>query len=201
MKRILPLQLVLLFVGSLLFLASQEKPLRGAHTYSARDDERPFASSASDSIFFQDDFEQPDTNWRMFEELHSPCHGEKLGSIQRVTEFAGSGAFSLRVWANKQNSDSSNHVNAHYRVYPQSVTGRYVYCIEAYIPTDVENGHTGPEFSVQNTRATSALDSTFTAGLQYIGNPQDGMGTRWNIWHEADWVPFLKDSLAKGQWY
>ncbi len=199
MKRHLISTFILLFALISFFQSAQTK---SSSAHAPTPGVSAFAFNESDSVIFQDGFELPDSNWWLDEELvDTTWYRKDIGEIMRVNENPCHGSYSFRVWANKQRSLYSNHVNGHYRVLPNSTTGRFIYSVDAYIPMTSDTGQSGPEFSVQNTRATSAMDSTFTAGVQYIGNPEDRIGTRWEIWHNADWVTLFKDSLAKGQWY
>ncbi len=156
-------------------------------------------------ILVEDGFET-DQGWTIFEEIvggNTTCYGSGLGAVSRSTEFSHQGANSLKVAPNQAHSTKSNHTFGRLKLYgqDQGVTGHYTYRLFAYIPTDAEDGQTGPEFSVQNTRASSGKNLTYIAGIQFVGNPYVNGGAGWNIWHQGEWAPLFNQRLSKGQWY
>lgn len=159
--------------------------------------------SYTQNVSFEDDFET-DKGWSSFEEIvgGNPCYEDSIGEVARSTEFSSGGSYSLRIWANKKGSPRSNHVIGRLKLSDNGLTGRYyVYSLDAYIPVDSDTGQTGPEFSVQSTKNVSGTNLTYVAGIQYIGNPHIDNGTRWQIWHNGGWTPFMNLALTKGEWY
>jgi beta-glucanase (GH16 family) len=156
-------------------------------------------------ILLKDGFET-DQGWTFFEEIvggNRACYGSGIGSLSRSTEFAQTGLYSLKVASNQARSTQSNHFFGRIKLYDmdQGLTGRYRYRFFTYIPVDAQDGQTGPEFSVQNTRTVSGKNLTHIAGIQYVGNPYVHKGTGWNIWHNGIWVPLFNQRLSKGVWY
>ena len=69
----------------------------------------------------------------------------------------------------------------------------------------LHEGQTGPELSLQNTRAADGGFATTTGGVQYVANKWSGQGT-WNVWTDtgsgtAGWVSFATQVLSPGTWY
>jgi hypothetical protein len=168
------------------------------------------AAAQSSTILFSDGFET-DQGWGMFEEIvgGNPCYGTGIGEVARSTDVAFSGAYSLRVWANKAGSLKSNHVIGQKQVFSTGQTGRLFYSVQAYIaPETANSGETGPEFSMQNTRQIAPGQfRTTTAGIQYRANRFSPLYATWAVWAEvapgvANWVTFTQTApLVAGAWY
>ncbi len=154
------------------------------------------------NIYFEDAFEV-DKKWSIFEEIVSgnPCYDNSLGEVTRSMDFAQSGSYSLRIWANKAGKPKNNHVIGHLKVHNSGLTGIYTYSLDAYIPTLPDTCQTGPEFSVQNTKNVAGKNLTYIAGIQLVGNPYVNRGTNWRLWHHGDWACFYDKALLKGEWY
>jgi hypothetical protein len=76
---------------------------------------------------FHDTFET-NKRWGIFEEIvRSACYGTGLGQVRRSGAVPYAGAYSLRVWANKQRALKSNHVIANKKVFRTGQTGRWRY--------------------------------------------------------------------------
>ena len=157
-----------------------------------------------------DDFEV-ESNWSLFEEIveGNPCYGVGIGSVGRSNLAAYTGDYGLRVWANEAQSLLSNHVIGYKTVYPVGQFGVWQYKIHAHLPVATQQeGETGPEFSLQNTRwhAPAANFLTATAGIQYLSNEDSPLAHHWNVWAEvapgvAGWETFLIQPLTIGVWY
>ena len=157
-----------------------------------------------------DDFEV-ESNWSLFEEIVAgkPCYGTGNGSVGRSDAVAYGGDYSLQVWANTAQSLLSNHLIGYKTVYPVGQFGIWQYKIHAYLPVATQQeGETGPEFSLQNTRWQTAMADfrTATASIQYISNTDSPLAYHWNVWHEvapgvAGWETFLIQPLATSVWY
>jgi hypothetical protein len=157
-----------------------------------------------------DDFEV-ESNWSLFEEIvaGNPCYGAGIGSVARSNAVAYGGDYSLLVWANAAQSLLSNHLIGYKTVYPVGQFGIWRYEVHAYLPeVTQQEGETGPEFSLQNTRwqTPTATFLTATAGIQYISNTDSPLAHHWNVWHEvapgvAGWDSFLIQPLTTGIWY
>lgn len=161
--------------------------------------------STKNETYFSDNFEGP-LNWNYTEELVSECYRKDIGNISLSHEYPYNNCSrSVCVWANKNLTNWSNHMNAGNRVYGKSKRGNWSYSISALIDSNnTKTGQTGPEFSMQNTNASNF---THTAGIQYCANDQDLTNyTRWNIWTEnasggADWRNFTVQGIEAGKWY
>lgn len=173
-------------------------------------DKTTLASSLTPMLVFADDFET-DKSWGIFEEIvgnNTTCYGSGIGSIQRSTDVAYNGMYSLRVWANQTLSTKSNHVIAGKEVSAQGQWGVWVYEVHAYIaPETAGKGEVGPEFSIQNTRQESVgIFKTSTAGIQYVANPASSSYGRWYVWEQtgmgvATWQFAISQTLSAGKWY
>ncbi len=157
------------------------------------------------ATIFADDFETAKT-WTIFEELVSgnPCYANNIGEVARSTDVAHIGTNALRVWANKSNSNFSNHViAAHHISNTNGTTGQLRYGMWAYMATDIDLTQSCPEFSVQSTRTVGAQNLTYIAGIQYIGNKW--VTDKWNIWHNGTWKTIklseFGTKLAANTWY
>lgn len=159
-----------------------------------------FDAAAEDTVIFSDGFED-EGQWRLFEEIvhGDSCYAEGIAAIERSAGHARTGGYGFRVEANRAGIARSNHVIAGYQVYEHGTGGRFRYIVHGYLPGDSTGGQTGPEFSVQNTRDAPGADSTYTVGLQYLPNPEDGL--RWNIWHNGAWVEFMDLELEPEVWH
>lgn len=180
-------------------------------------------------VLFEDRFET-DQGWEKFEEIvdcpfpYTPeclmrsCYYDQSipvrGEVSRSPEYPFDGSYSLRVWANKGNvSNKYNHVIAQKRLLRSGLTGRLFYSMRAYIPDGANDGETGPEFSMQNTRRVDGQFLTTTAGIQYVPPIMLSTFTRpakWNVWTatntlgRADWTKLTEIGdlrLTPGQWY
>ncbi len=122
---------------------------------------------------FYDDFEG-DKGWGIYEEMvNITCYGNgSIGEVTRSTDEALNSSYGLRVWANKNDTNKSNHVIGSNKLSDKGRGGRWLYELYAYIdPANNDTGQTGPEFSVQNTREVNAGVFNLTiAGFQYIAN-------------------------------
>lgn len=196
------LLLILVFTGCWYFVFSR------AAFRAAPSTEPAIANSWEQT--WADDFEV-ESNWSLFEEIveGNPCYGAGIGSVGRSDAVAYGGDYSLRVWANETQSLLSNHVIGYKTVYPVGQFGIWRYEVHAYLPeTTQQEGETGPEFSLQNTRRhqTTAAFLTAIAGIQYISNHDSPLAHHWNVWHEvapgvAGWDSFLTQPLTTGVWY
>jgi hypothetical protein len=174
--------------------------------------------AARAQVIFSDTFEDASaTSWTMFEEIvgGNPCYAANIGSVKATPmgpAHQGSGA--LEVDADVALALKSNHVIAQRHVSAAGVSGRYRYEAWALIDPaagppdggpDLHEGQTGPELSLQNTRAKPGGFATTTGGIQYVANRWSGQGT-WNVWTDvgsatAGWSPFLQQVLSPGVWY
>ena len=155
-------------------------------------------------IIFEDGFET-ETNWQMYEEIvgGSPCYGSGIGSVARSMDVAYEGDYSLLVWANEALSPKSNHVIGYKNVAEHGLNSILRYQVHAYISSEtVDEGQTGPEFSMQNTRNTGTGNTTAIAGVQYIGNLYSETGY-WKIWDQGSWTTFISmtQPLQASTWY
>ncbi len=152
-----------------------------------------------DNVLLEDGFED-ELSWELFEELvDSTCYGHNIGQIRHTTTNAHTGQFSLEVTANKLMTSRSNHVIAGKKIFNQGIEGEFNYQLSAFVPAFP--AQTGPEFSVQNTLMTEGIPLTFTAGIQYVANPEVDLPGLWQIWHQGKWEPFFYRVLESGTWY
>jgi hypothetical protein len=153
------------------------------------------------TILYSESFEN--NNWGIFEEIvgGNACYGDSIGAVETSNEFAFVGAKSLRVWANKAQSNFSNHVLANHQLYNNGVEGTFRYSLRAYMPANNWHGQTGTEWSLQTTKGPQNL--TYIAGIQYVRNPW--VPDKWNIWHNGTWVTIPSNVfnlvLATDAWY
>ena len=155
-------------------------------------------------IIFEDGFET-ETDWQLFEEIvgGNTCYGSGIGTVTRSMDVAYEGEYSLLVWANQVLSPKSNHVIGYKNITGTGLSGILRYQIHTYIsPETVDEGQTGPEFSMQNTRNTGTSNTTAIAGVQYVANPYWETGY-WKIWDEGSWANFITmtQPLLAGTWY
>ncbi len=158
---------------------------------------------------FSEGFEA-DTGWKVFEEVvsGSPCYATGAGAVTRTSDYAFAGAGSLSVWANRGQLSKSNHLIAYSSFTPADARAVWRYRARVLIPAASQGrGQTGPELSLQNTRAAQGGGwTTATAGLQYVANPHLPDAGGWHIWAEtapgvANWSDLIEAPLVPGQWY
>ncbi len=171
----------------------------------------PAGRAAATPVSFYDGFET-NRGWLAFEEIvgGNPCYGGGIGLVERTGEVALAGSYSLKVAANHARSRFSNHLIAHKPVADSPVSGvaRMVVWARQEPAAPGSLGETGPEISIQSTKATSRPESphiTTVAGIQYLANPHDRPGT-WRIWRDVGgtptWVDLeLREPIQRGVWY
>jgi len=152
-----------------------------------------------------DDFDAT-AGWEMFEEIVGGdcCYGSSLGDVSLATDASRSGEYSLRVWANMKESNRSNHVIAGKKLEDSWQSGKFRYDVCAFIdPNTTDDGQTGPELSIQNTREDEPGSFyAYTAAIQYRSYPTAATQDRWAIWQGADgWQEFDGPLLSPGEWY
>ncbi len=157
------------------------------------------------TTLFSDNFENIQT-WTIFEEIVSfnACYGDNIGEVIRSTDIGQTGINALRVWSNKNTSTKSNHVIAAHTISTSAgLTGRARYGLWAYNATTIGLTQSGPEMSVQSTRTVGGANSTFIAGIQYIGN--QWVADKWRVWHNGNWQTIKTSefgaTLVSDTWY
>ncbi len=161
------------------------------------------AQNQADTVF-KEDFET-DNAWGIYEELvgGNLCYDDSIGEVSRSNEYTHDGSYGLRVWANKNLTNNSNHVIGQEKISEEGLVGKYTLSCYAFIPQEADTAQTGPEFSMQSTKNVSGTNLTFTAGIQYVQNPW--ANERWNIWHNGQWKPIdtsiFNFHLEKNSWY
>lgn len=167
------------------------------------------ALPAAGQTIFSDDFSGANT-WSMFEELVGSDYRSGIGQVSRVASPSNdANGGSLLVFANSAASGYSNHLIANKRLSNSGMGGTLVYDVYCRIdPTMANDGQTGPEISMQDTRETlPGQFRTTTAGIQYVDNRYAPAFQQWNVWtgsgSVAGWVviPNSTDNLVAGQWY
>jgi len=138
---------------------------------------------ASQRVFY-DGFEQGLGSWVLYEEVvnGNPCYGTGIGTISTNATAARDGQQGLVVFANSASTLQSNHPFAARRLDSTPRDRVLVYSLDARIPAVYANTtQTGPEFSMQDTRAdVPGAYLTGAAGFQYVPSPW--VNHDWNLW-------------------
>eukprot|EP01084_Bolivina_argentea_P244028 408911_1 len=165
---------------------------------------------------FSDNFNESTLTWIMYEELvnGNPCYMND--------DYQNSNC--LNVWSNALNSNKSDHVIASKTIANTTNSVQSLghsllrYEFDTLIPSSTMNdGQTGPEFSIQITRNSSDMVPpnttqfrTHTSGLQLIVNKYINP-PYWNVWTSIDnttnakWIKIaqngLPNILSSDIWY
>lgn len=179
-------------------------------TYLARFYDRESLPASPPPPEFVDTFDNGVRNWTLFEEIvggNTTCYGSGIGEIAKSTDYSRFGVNSLDLTTNKDLTQYSNHIIAERKLQDAGVDGQYRYVV--YVmrdPATADQGQTGPEISVQNTRTLAGGGTETSIGaIQYISNPF--VSAPWNIWTDtgsgsAGWVQFMDNEvLTPGVWY